>query len=79
MIHSGFSRPAFVKPGACVIDVGLTRVDLGGGQTKIFGDVDPAVAHVAGFLTPVPGGVGPCTVACLLSNTVQAASWATFN
>ena len=67
-----------IKPGAFVVDVGLTRVDAGTGKSKIFGDVDPEVAEVAGFLTPVPGGVGPCTVACLLKNTVQAAVWATF-
>jgi methylenetetrahydrofolate dehydrogenase (NADP+) / methenyltetrahydrofolate cyclohydrolase len=73
-----FFRPDFVKPGAFVVDVGLTRVDDGAGQSQIYGDVDPAVAEVAGYLTPVPGGVGPCTVASLLKNTVQAAMWATF-
>jgi 5,10-methylene-tetrahydrofolate dehydrogenase/methenyl tetrahydrofolate cyclohydrolase len=73
-----FSRPEFLKPGAFVIDVGITRVDLGNGKSKILGDVDPKVSEVAGFWTPVPGGVGPCTVACLLSNTVRAAVWATF-
>ena len=67
-----------VKPRAFVVDVGLTRLNLEDGQTKIVGDVDPNVAEVAAFMTPVPGGVGPCTVACLLSNTVQAATWATF-
>ena len=71
-------RPEMIKPGSFVVDVGLTRVDAGTGKSKIFGDVDPEVAEVAGFLTPVPGGVGPCTVACLLKNTVQAAVWATF-
>ena len=43
------------------------------GKPKIVGDVDPEVANVAGYMTPVPGGVGPCTVACLLYNTVIAA------
>ena len=61
-----------------MVDVGLTRHELEDGQVKIVGDVNPTVAEVAAFLTPVPGGVGPCTVACLLSNTVQAATWATF-
>jgi methylenetetrahydrofolate dehydrogenase (NADP+)/methenyltetrahydrofolate cyclohydrolase len=60
---------SFVKPGATVIDVGINRV---GG--KIVGDVDfAAVSEVAGAITPVPGGVGPMTVACLLRNTVAAA------
>jgi methylenetetrahydrofolate dehydrogenase (NADP+)/methenyltetrahydrofolate cyclohydrolase len=67
-----------VKAGSFIVDVGITRVTVDGGQSKLLGDVDPAVADVAGFLTPVPGGVGPCTVASLLANTVQAASWATF-
>jgi methylenetetrahydrofolate dehydrogenase (NADP+) / methenyltetrahydrofolate cyclohydrolase len=57
-----------VKPGAAVVDVGNHRVD-----GRIVGDVHPAVADVAGALTPVPGGVGPMTVAMLLSNTVAAA------
>jgi methylenetetrahydrofolate dehydrogenase (NADP+)/methenyltetrahydrofolate cyclohydrolase len=57
-----------VKPGAAVVDVGNHRV---GG--RIVGDVDPEVAEVAGALTPVPGGVGPMTVALLLANTVAAA------
>jgi len=59
-----------VKPGACVIDVGINR-DAGG---KLVGDVDfDAVKEVAGWLTPVPGGVGPMTVAMLMVNTVKAA------
>lgn len=62
-----------VKPSAVVIDVGLTRV-----QGRLRGDVDPeGVGRIAGFLTPVPGGVGPMTVACLLENTVQAAKFQT--
>jgi methylenetetrahydrofolate dehydrogenase (NADP+)/methenyltetrahydrofolate cyclohydrolase len=59
-----------VKPGAAVIDVGLNRTDEG-----LRGDVDPGVAEVAGLLTPVPGGVGPMTIATLLQNTVRAARY----
>ena len=63
-------NPEHVKPKAAVVDVGLTRV-----EGKLRGDVDfEAVSRIAGFITPVPGGVGPMTVACLLENTVQAAS-----
>jgi methylenetetrahydrofolate dehydrogenase (NADP+) / methenyltetrahydrofolate cyclohydrolase len=63
-------RPNHVKPKAAVIDVGLTRV-----EGKLRGDVDfETVSKLAGFITPVPGGVGPMTVACLLENTVQAAN-----
>lgn len=70
----GLIKPDFVKPGAIVIDVGINRItDSQTGKPKIVGDVDPKVANVAGFMTPVPGGVGPCTVACLLYNTVMAA------
>jgi methylenetetrahydrofolate dehydrogenase (NADP+)/methenyltetrahydrofolate cyclohydrolase len=57
-----------VKKGATVIDVGLTRTDEG-----LFGDVDPAAAERAAFITPVPGGVGPMTIAMVLQNTVTAA------
>ncbi len=57
-----------VKPGSTVIDVGLTRTDDG-----LFGDVDPAAAERAGHITPVPGGVGPMTIAMVLQNTVTAA------
>jgi len=57
-----------VKPGATVIDVGMNRTDEG-----LRGDVDPAAAEVAGLITPVPGGVGPMTIASLLRNTVAAA------
>src|SRR4030095_9345765 len=64
----GFVTPDMVKPGATVIDVGVTRTDEG-----LRGDVDKAVAEVAGLMTPVPGGVGPMTIAMLLSNTLQAA------
>jgi methylenetetrahydrofolate dehydrogenase (NADP+)/methenyltetrahydrofolate cyclohydrolase len=63
-------EPDHVKPKAAVVDVGLTRVD-----GKLRGDVDfDAVSRLAGYITPVPGGVGPMTVACLLENTVLAAS-----
>jgi len=57
-----------VKPGATVIDVGMNRTDDG-----LFGDVDPAAAERAAFITPVPGGVGPMTIAMVLQNTVSAA------
>jgi methylenetetrahydrofolate dehydrogenase (NADP+)/methenyltetrahydrofolate cyclohydrolase len=57
-----------VKPGAAVVDVGITRTEAG-----LRGDVDPAAAEVAGSLTPVPGGVGPMTIAMLLGNAVRAA------
>jgi len=65
----------WIKPGACVIDVGINRVPSAiEGKTKLVGDVDfPAVSAVAGSITPVPGGVGPMTIACLLYNTLQAA------
>src|ERR1700761_5068953 len=63
----------WVKPGATVIDVGINRVPKDGGGTRLVGDVayDEA-AQVAGAITPVPGGVGPMTIACLLANTVTA-------
>ena len=62
----------WVKPGATVIDVGINRTDEG-----LCGDVNfDAVSEVAGAISPVPGGVGPMTIACLLSNTVTAAEWA---
>ncbi len=64
----GFVKPSMVKPGAVVIDVGINRVD-----GKIVGDVAPEAAEVAGFLTPVPGGVGQMTIAMLLANTLEAA------
>ena len=65
---------AWIKPGATVIDVGINRIDSGEGKTRLVGDVDFETAkEVAGAITPVPGGVGPMTIACLLSNTVTAA------
>jgi methylenetetrahydrofolate dehydrogenase (NADP+)/methenyltetrahydrofolate cyclohydrolase len=64
----------WVKPGAAVLDVGITRVaDEETGKGKLTGDVDPAVASVAGHLSPNPGGVGPMTRAMLLANVVKAA------
>lgn len=64
----------WIKPGAVVIDVGINRVPAGEGKTKLVGDVDFAGAEkVAGWITPVPGGVGPMTIACLLRNTLTAA------
>ena len=65
-------RGAWIRPGAVVIDVGINRVASGG----LVGDVEYAAAAArAGAITPVPGGVGPMTIACLLSNCVDAASW----
>ena len=62
-----------VKPGAIVIDVGINRVPKEDGGTRLVGDVDyEAVAPLAGAITPVPGGVGPMTIACLLDNTLTA-------
>ena len=67
----------WIKPGALVLDVGINRIDApekGEGKTRIVGDVDyPAAKLVAGAITPVPGGIGPMTIACLLQNTVTAA------
>lgn len=67
-------RGDWIKPGAVVIDVGTTRVALAEGKTKVVGDVDFEEAkEVAGFVSPVPGGVGPMTIAMLLANTLEAA------
>ena len=67
-------RGDWIKPGATVIDVGINRVPAGEGKTKIVGDVAFAeAAEVAGAITPVPGGVGPMTIACLMLNTLKAA------
>ena len=64
----------WIKPGATVIDVGINRVEGEGGKSRIVGDVDTQGAlSVAGAITPVPGGVGPMTIACLLANTLTAA------
>jgi methylenetetrahydrofolate dehydrogenase (NADP+)/methenyltetrahydrofolate cyclohydrolase len=63
----------WIKPGATVIDVGINRVSSADGKTRLVGDVDFAsVLPVAGAITPVPGGVGPMTIACLLRNTLTA-------
>lgn len=63
----------WIKPGATVIDVGINRIDKPQGGTRLVGDVDfDSCAAVAGAITPVPGGVGPMTIACLLANTVTA-------
>ena len=66
----GIVQAEMVKEGAAVIDVGITRTEDG-----LVGDVDPAVAERAGLLTPVPGGVGPMTIAMLLQSTVRAARY----
>jgi methylenetetrahydrofolate dehydrogenase (NADP+)/methenyltetrahydrofolate cyclohydrolase len=64
----------WIKPGATVIDVGINRITSEDGKTHLVGDVDFAEAvKVAGAITPVPGGVGPVTIACLLRNTLDAA------
>jgi len=69
-----FVRGYWIKPGATVIDVGINRIAGAGGKPRIVGDVAFAEASdVAGAITPVPGGVGPMTIACLLLNTVTAA------
>jgi methylenetetrahydrofolate dehydrogenase (NADP+)/methenyltetrahydrofolate cyclohydrolase len=67
-------RGHWIKPGATVVDVGINRLAGDGGKTRIVGDVAFEEAlQVAGAITPVPGGVGPMTIACLLANTVRAA------
>jgi methylenetetrahydrofolate dehydrogenase (NADP+)/methenyltetrahydrofolate cyclohydrolase len=67
-------RGDWLKPGATVIDVGINRISIGDGKTKLVGDVDfETGAEVAGAITPVPGGVGPMTIAVLLRNTLVAA------
>ncbi|MGN6128099.1 MAG: bifunctional methylenetetrahydrofolate dehydrogenase/methenyltetrahydrofolate cyclohydrolase [Humibacter sp.] len=67
-------RPEDVKPGAAVLDVGVTREDdRDTGKSKVYGDVAPGVEDVAGWLSPNPGGVGPMTVALLMTNVVEAA------
>jgi methylenetetrahydrofolate dehydrogenase (NADP+)/methenyltetrahydrofolate cyclohydrolase len=71
---AGLVKPDWIKPGAAVIDVGITRVvNEETGKAKLRGDVDPAVAAVAGHMSPVPGGVGPMTRAMLMKNVVEAA------
>ncbi|CCD95676.1 bifunctional: 5,10-methylene-tetrahydrofolate dehydrogenase; 5,10-methylene-tetrahydrofolate cyclohydrolase [Bradyrhizobium sp. ORS 375] len=79
LVYAAVGRPEMVKrdwikPGATVIDVGINRIPTPEGKTKLVGDVAYAeVAEVAGAITPVPGGVGQMTVACLLVNTLRAA------
>jgi methylenetetrahydrofolate dehydrogenase (NADP+)/methenyltetrahydrofolate cyclohydrolase len=69
-----FVKRDFIKPGATVIDVGINRIATEGGKTRLVGDVAFAeVSEVAGAITPVPGGVGPMTIACLMLNTLRAA------
>jgi len=80
IVVAAVGRPEMVKgdwlkPGATVIDVGINRVPAEDGKTKLVGDVDfQSCQRVAGAITPVPGGVGPMTIACLLENTLRAAS-----
>jgi len=70
----GLITKEMIKPGACIIDVGITRVKMADGKYRLVGDVDyDGVKDVAGYITPVPGGVGPMTVAMLMKNTVTAA------
>ncbi len=67
-------RADWIKPGAIVIDVGINRVEAGNGKSRLVGDVAfDECANVAGAITPVPGGVGPMTIAYLLANTLSAA------
>ncbi|MBA5725517.1 bifunctional methylenetetrahydrofolate dehydrogenase/methenyltetrahydrofolate cyclohydrolase FolD [Bombella favorum] len=68
-------KGSWIKPGATVIDVGITRVQTPEGKSRLVGDVVfEEASKIAGHITPVPGGVGPMTIACLLYNTFQAAS-----
>jgi methylenetetrahydrofolate dehydrogenase (NADP+)/methenyltetrahydrofolate cyclohydrolase len=72
--HAELVRGAWIKPGATVIDVGISRV-AGEGRPRLVGDVAfEEASRVAGAITPVPGGAGPMTIACLLANTLRAAS-----
>ena len=71
---AGLIKPEWLKPGAAVLDVGITRVvNPETGTARLVGDVDPSAVDVAGYLSPVPGGVGPMTRAMLLRNVVDAA------
>ena len=71
---AGLVKPEWVKPGAAVLDVGITRVvNPETGKARLVGDVDPGASETAGFLSPVPGGVGPMTRAMLIKNVVDAA------
>jgi methylenetetrahydrofolate dehydrogenase (NADP+)/methenyltetrahydrofolate cyclohydrolase len=79
LLFAAVGRPEMVtrdwiKPGATVIDVGINRVPAEGDKSRVVGDVAFAeAAEAAGAITPVPGGVGPMTIACLMLNTVRAA------
>jgi methylenetetrahydrofolate dehydrogenase (NADP+)/methenyltetrahydrofolate cyclohydrolase len=79
IVVAAVGRPEMVRgdwigPGATVIDVGINRIPSEDGKSRLVGDVDfQAASEVAGAITPVPGGVGPMTIACLLANTVRAA------
>jgi methylenetetrahydrofolate dehydrogenase (NADP+) / methenyltetrahydrofolate cyclohydrolase len=69
-----FVRGDWLKPGVVIIDVGINRVEVAGGKPKLLGDVAFAEAQgIAAAITPVPGGAGPMTIACLLRNTLIAA------
>jgi methylenetetrahydrofolate dehydrogenase (NADP+)/methenyltetrahydrofolate cyclohydrolase len=71
----GLINAEMVKPGAAVIDIGINQITLPDGSTKVVGDVDFAsVSQIAGWITPVPGGVGPVTVAVLMRNAVIGAT-----
>ncbi|MEL6868968.1 MAG: bifunctional methylenetetrahydrofolate dehydrogenase/methenyltetrahydrofolate cyclohydrolase FolD [Pseudomonadota bacterium] len=73
----GLIKGDWIKPGAIVIDVGINRITDVDGRNRLTGDVDfEAASEHAGHITPVPGGVGPMTIACLLANTLQAAQLA---
>ena len=69
-----FVQPEWIKPGAAVLDVGITRVEGADGKAKLVGDVAPGVEDIAGWLSPNPGGVGPMTRAMLVKNVVDSAS-----
>jgi methylenetetrahydrofolate dehydrogenase (NADP+) / methenyltetrahydrofolate cyclohydrolase len=69
-----FVQPEWIKPGAAVLDVGITRVVGEDGKAKLVGDVAPGVEEIAGWLSPNPGGVGPMTRAMLVKNVVDSAS-----
>jgi methylenetetrahydrofolate dehydrogenase (NADP+)/methenyltetrahydrofolate cyclohydrolase len=69
-----FVQPEWIKPGAAVLDVGITRVEGADGKAKLVGDIAPGVEDIAGWLSPNPGGVGPMTRAMLVKNVVDSAS-----
>ena len=70
----GMVRGDWIRPGATVIDVGINRIPAAEGKTRLVGDVAfKEAAEIAGAITPVPGGVGPMTIACLMENTLKAA------